>query len=247
MTVLKGKPWLNGIVDTFIGANLINESAIPHKNRLVVVLVDSAFETACRAYLKYKANITLADSHRHRENLINTVKAKLSAIDPEVWDNINYYYQEIRCDLYHQSAGKTITDEALMEYRETIEFVINTAFKIQMADLVHAQRITTKSTEPKETTDDKTEINWKKISTKTDMVLMGVSFTTPQNATELIEYFRKEGTRIKIKGDEFTNIVARNSGSKNYFYFNKELKRWEVTAMGRYKVRQLLDEGKNEQ
>ncbi len=46
--------------------------------------------------------------------------AKLDHIDQQVWDNINFYYQDIRCDLYHQSAGKTVTDDALLDYRDTV-------------------------------------------------------------------------------------------------------------------------------
>jgi hypothetical protein len=86
-----------------------------------VILIDSAFETACRAFLQHKAKIKLGDSHKHRDNLISTMKSKLKEIDSEVWDNINFYYEEIRCDFYHQSAGKTITETAVLDYRDTVE------------------------------------------------------------------------------------------------------------------------------
>jgi hypothetical protein len=55
-------PWLRGIIDTLVGARLISQSAIPHRNRLAVILFDSAFETSCRAYLTHKAKIKLSDS-----------------------------------------------------------------------------------------------------------------------------------------------------------------------------------------
>ena len=56
-------PWLRGIMDTLVGAELLRLSAIPHRNRLAVILIDSAFETACRSYLQHKAKIKLSDSH----------------------------------------------------------------------------------------------------------------------------------------------------------------------------------------
>ena len=108
--------WLPGIIDTLIGAHLIKNSNIPYRNRLSVILLDSAFETACRTFLQYAARITLTEKHRYRDNLISTMKSKLTDVDNPVWDNINYFYNEIRCDFYHISAGKTIPDESFLEY-----------------------------------------------------------------------------------------------------------------------------------
>ena len=130
------KPWLRGIIDTLVGAELLRGSAIPHRNRLAVILIDSGFETACRAFLQYKAKIKLSDSHKHRDALISTMKSKLPDIDANVWDNINYYYEEIRCDFYHESAGKTVIDTSLLDYRDTVEFVIDTAFGMKVRPMV---------------------------------------------------------------------------------------------------------------
>ena len=131
-------PWLRGIIDTLVGADLLCGSAIPHRNRLAVILIDSAFETACRAFLQHKAKIKLGEAHKHRDNLISTMKSKLSDVDADVWDNITFYYEEIRCDFYHESAGKTVTDTALLDYRDTVEFVIDTAFGAKVRPKVEA-------------------------------------------------------------------------------------------------------------
>jgi hypothetical protein len=69
-------PWMRGVIDTLVGAELLRGSAIPHRNRLVVILIDSAFETACRAFLQHKEKIKMGDSHRHRDNLISTMRSK---------------------------------------------------------------------------------------------------------------------------------------------------------------------------
>ena len=123
-------PWLRGVTDTLVGAELLRASAIPHRNRLAVILIDSAFETACRSYLQHKAKIKLGDTHKHRDNLISAMKSKLGGLDIAAWDSIDFYYEGIRCDFYHQSAGKTITDTALLDYRDPVEFVIDAAFGI---------------------------------------------------------------------------------------------------------------------
>lgn len=98
MPEAKLSPWLHGVIDTLVGAEVLRTSTIPNRNRLAVILIDSAFETACRAFLQHKEKIKLQETHRHRENLISAVKAKLPHIVEQVWDDINYYYQDIRCD-----------------------------------------------------------------------------------------------------------------------------------------------------
>ena len=118
----KAGPWLEGVVDTLAGAAILRESGLPTKNRLAVILIDSAFETACRAYLRHVAKLKLDDSHKRRENLVATVRNKLSQIDKNVWDSINYYYEDVRNDFYHQSAGKTLTDVAVLDYLDTVQF-----------------------------------------------------------------------------------------------------------------------------
>ena len=105
-------PWIHGVVEGMAGALLLHESGFPQRNRLAVLLLDSALETAVRAFLRYKAKIRLTEAHKNRENLFKVVRSNLQTVDPEVWDTLDYYYQEVRCELYHESAGKTITNDA---------------------------------------------------------------------------------------------------------------------------------------
>lgn len=248
MSEYKSGPWLAGIVDTLVGANLIRQSTISHRNRLAVVLIDSAFETACRAYLRYKAKIKLTDAHRYRDNLIKTVKDKLKGVEAGVWDSIDYYYNEIRCDLYHDSAGKTITDVSLLEYKETVEFIIDTAFDIQTAMIVNSGLSKVQSGTPsvKDNSNIDNDIQWDKLSGKVDKLLVAISEIHPKNTTDVNEFFKREGVPLRLLQTDFTNIVARNKGSKNFFYYNKELRQWELSGTGRFKVRQILQEEKND-
>lgn len=141
MSQKKVSPWLQGVVETLAGAEVLRRSNIPNRNRLAVILIDSAFETACRAFLRHKVKIKSQDNHRHRENLMSTVKTKLSHIEKYIWDDINYYYQDVRCDFYHQSASKTIADDALLDYIDTVRFVIDKAFDVDTSALVKIELV----------------------------------------------------------------------------------------------------------
>lgn len=241
----KSNPALRGVIDTFLGVELIYRSTIPDRNRLAVILIDSAFETACRAFLQYKARITLSDAHKHRDNLIKTVKSKLTAIDEEVWQNIDYYYTEIRCDFYHQSAGKTITDVPLLDYRDNVQFVIDTAFGISISDLVAAQFAALQTNASPSPDKGDTTLYLHLIPDRVDKVLIAVARCNPKTVEDVNQYFHQAGEGLRLDTNEFLNVVARNSGSKKLFYHSKESKSWVLSALGRFRLDQLQKEQHN--
>ena len=241
---MAAKPWMAGIVDTFVGAELLRRSAIPHRNRLAVILIDSAFETACRAYLKHVTKIKLVENHRHRENLVKAVKGRLSDIDDDVWASIDYYYTEIRCDFYHESAGKTITDVALLDYRDAVEFVVDAALGTNMNNTVIAEVdvLLTSLEESSHGSDPTEQIQVTELPDRATKTLVAVARIRPAKVDQVNEFFRQEGDSLRLKSEEFSNIVARNSGSKKYFYHSKESKTWQLSALGKFKFGQLAKE-----
>jgi hypothetical protein len=239
----KGKPWLQGIVDTLIGARFLRQTTIPHRNRLVVILLDSALETGCRAYLRHERNIKLDVAHRHRDNLMKLVRSKLTDIDSEVWDGLDFYYEEIRNDLYHDSANKTLTDSAILDYEEAVYFVLDRAFAVKIGELVEEAiggLAPAAGSEP--LTSTIASIDWSRLPSRTDRVLAGVSVLSPRKVDELNTFFKKEGVPLRLTPQEFGNILARNSGSKNFFYYDKDEKRWALSASGRFKLATLQKE-----
>jgi hypothetical protein len=234
-------PWIAGVVDTLVGARIILGTNIPHRNRLAVILMDTAFETACRAYLKHRKKIKLTDAHRNRDTLVKAVHGNLKEIDVAVWDSLNYYYEEIRNDLYHESAGKTITDASLLDYQDTVEFVIGRAFEVSVSPMVSAELEKLKISDAANAPDfgSVATPGLHGVSDRVDKVIVGVATAQPQNVNALNEFFKREGDSLRLKPAEFTNIVARNSGSKRFFYYSKEQKVWGLSSAGRFKLSQI--------
>ena len=239
------KPWLEGIIDTLVGARFLLQSAIPHKNRLAVILFDSAFETGCRTYLRNIAKVKLDEAHKHRENLMALAKAKLSGIDTDVWSSLDYYYDEIRNDFYHVSASKTLTESAVLDYEETVQFVLDKAFSVKMKDLVE-MRIKSAAHPEAPILDSQREVNWAKALTRTERILAAVSAISPRRVDEVNSYFKKQGIPLRITANEFTNTVARNTGSRNFFFFDRDQKRWGLSALGKFRLASLLKEIAND-
>jgi hypothetical protein len=214
------RPWLAGLVDTLVGSQLLSSSSIPHRNRLAVLLIDSAFETACRAYLRYVAKIPLEESHKHRENLVKATKAKLLGIDDIVWETIDFNYQEIRNDLYHQASAKTVTDESLLAYRESVEFVIDKAFGVDSSQYVNVamQHMFDSADTGKRNEASVQNVLMTTVPDTVDKLVLAIAATSPQSYLDVKQYMRKQGENTKLSSKEFTNIVARHSGSKRLFY-----------------------------
>lgn len=240
-------PWLRGIIDTLVGADLLRGSAIPHRNRLAVILIDSAFETACRAFLQHKAKIKLGENHKHRDSLISAMKSKLSAIDSAVWDNINFYYEEVRCDFYHQSAGKTITDTAVLDYRDTVEFVVDTAFGIKVRPIVEQQLVAAQTTEIADESagDSSSTMHVVDATDRATKVLIAVAAVAPKSVEDVNAFFRREGESLRLKAEDFTSVLARNSGSKKLFYFDRNGRCWKLSKLGRKKLDDASHEESN--
>jgi hypothetical protein len=238
------KLWMAGLRDTLVAAKMISMSQIPHRNRLAVILLDSAFETACRAYLRHISKIQLEETHKHRDILVKTIKSKLTEIDNEVWETIDFYYQEIRNDFYHQTSMKTITDDSLFEYSESVGFVIDIAFKVDSTQLVDSMlQSVSKTDKPASSSETSSQsILITSISDRVHKIIVAVDTLNPKSFSEVNDFFKKEGDSTKLTKDEFTNIVARHTGSKRNFYFNKDSKRWELSSLGRFKLTQLKEE-----
>jgi hypothetical protein len=242
------RPWLAGLVDSLLGARLLTESDIPHRNRLSILLLDSAFETTCKAFLRYVAKIPLDESHKHRENLVKATKAKLAGIDDIVWETIEFNYQEIRNDLYHQATSKTITDDSLMSYKEAIEFIIDNSFGVNSAQLVEAaaHKYLKRPTSDGNSELQPSPVLLAKIGDKVDKILCVVAETTPRSYSDVNDYLKRQGERLRLTSEEFNAITARNRGSKRLFYYNTDEKKWELSALGKFKYMQLREDIVNE-
>ncbi|RJP28011.1 MAG: hypothetical protein C4533_05910 [Candidatus Omnitrophota bacterium] len=231
------QPWLRGIIDTLTAANLIKHSKIEHRNRLVVILLDSALEIAFRSFLKRIKRIQLSEAHKHRENLVKAVQNNIS-FDAEVWDSINYYYEDIRCDFYHTSSDKTLTDKSLETYIELVEFVINSLLNIKCRDFIlkPSEVMTTEGASK----DQEKPIYFGDLKSDLEVFLVGVDKYNPSSLTELLEHLKKEGVRKKFTYKQFNNCVGANY--RHLFYYDKSTKRWNLSSEGLRKLRSLKEQ-----
>jgi hypothetical protein len=74
---------------------------------------------------------------------------------------------------------------------------------------------------------------------RVEKMIVAVAKVNPRSHEEVNEYFKREGDTLRVKAGAFTDIVARNSGSKRFFYYSREQKVWTLSAAGQFKLSQL--------
>lgn len=119
----------------FHRAKVIRSTGIQHRNRLALVLLDSGLEIAFKNFLEFEKSFNIPEgAMREREQLHKIVK-KHTSFDDDVWRRIDFFYK-MRCDLYHEESGKTMSDSLLKEFHELVELVIDQLFGVESRKLI---------------------------------------------------------------------------------------------------------------
>ena len=125
----KGKsrvlPWKKSLTDMLLISDKIFHKKEPeHRNRVVVLLFDSAVEVGMRAYLRLVINTkesTTESSEQDFNKLVKSVKAasKNQNLDKDTWGNIEQMHR-IRNKLYHEFAEMTVEDSSILSYKAAV-------------------------------------------------------------------------------------------------------------------------------
>ena len=129
--ILAQKPWAAGLVDSVIAADLIFKHSLSQKNRISLILLDSALEIAYKEYLVNERNIGGQPFKNICDNRADVQKELLKhiSIPQETVQKIDHYYK-LRCDLIHQRATPNITDPQVEDYRAIVEDLLQRMFGI---------------------------------------------------------------------------------------------------------------------
>src|SRR2546428_3399862 len=100
-------PWVRGLADNLAAAKLLLDSTLESRNRLALILLDSALEIGFREYLENVKKITGLDEEamKHRETLVKVVRRNSRIIEDD-WTRVDFFYV-LRCNCYHESASLT--------------------------------------------------------------------------------------------------------------------------------------------
>ena len=130
----KDKPWVRGLYEGVIAADLIGKQKLEQKNRIVLILLDSTLEIAFKEFLvndsgHHYSDQALLNMFKQRHLVQDEVK-KYVTLTPATWKKIGHYYN-LRCDLVHKRASAGISDKDIAEFREVVEAVLKKLYKLK--------------------------------------------------------------------------------------------------------------------
>lgn len=138
--VLDSKPWTRGAFESIQAVELISTKSFEQKNRIALIVLDSALETGLKDYLVFQSGHTYTEKdlnkifdtiNSSRRNVIKEVRQYImtGATYEKYWNKVEYYYKK-RCDFIHSTSTTFVSPIELDEYKKTVEFILAKLFGI---------------------------------------------------------------------------------------------------------------------
>jgi len=217
-------PYIAGVSDDVRCVGMIMASALPTKNRLAFLTLDSVLEIALRVFLKHKKKITLDPvKHRPRAILLSIAEKNMS-VDHSVWEQISYYYEDIRCPLYHQASDMTVTQPILDDFVETVLFLFKEMFSMDARTFISEGTSILSAVNDVSTDNDKIDTD---SLSKMDKVVLALGTKPLPSAKAIIDTIRSMG----VAGDLTTNTISIYLSRGRYFYWSEEESLWKLTEL----------------
>jgi hypothetical protein len=132
--VAKKKPWVKGLYEGIIAADLISKQHLEQRNRIALIVLDSTLEIAFKEFLvndsgAYYTDAQLQQIFRTRHNLQIEV-VKFVKLTPATWKKITHF-SDLRNKLIHQRATAGVNDSEIEDFRELVEAVLKKLFRLK--------------------------------------------------------------------------------------------------------------------
>jgi hypothetical protein len=227
-------PWVRGLADNLAAAKLLLDSTLESRNRLALILLDSALEIGFREYLENVKKITgNPEAMRHRETLIKMVR-KNSQITDADWGQIDFFYQ-LRCDCYHESASLTLNDTLIGEFYTLVSSIVDLLFDVTIsAHLPNQADIMGKTLSP---------LSIPVSAARSDVEEIVIAlFDGPFKTTkEISEKLKQKGSKRRMTPSK---ISSRMSDAKYKHLFYAGADGWILSDAGRDRFFEVADRGK---
>ena len=132
--VAQRKPWVRGLYEGVIAADLISKQNLEQANRISLIVLDSTLEIAFKEFLvkesgHYYSDANLSKIFASRHN-VQTEVQKYVKIDATIWKKISHY-SDMRNKLIHQRATAGVSRNDLADFRSVVEHVLKKLYKLK--------------------------------------------------------------------------------------------------------------------
>jgi len=132
--VAKKKPWVRGLYEGVIAADLIAKQSLEQGNRISLIVLDSTLEIAFKEFLVHDSGTYYTDSQLlaifKTRHTVHTEIKKYVTLTAVIWGKIAHY-SDLRNKLIHQRASAGITPAELADFRSVVEGVLKKLYKLK--------------------------------------------------------------------------------------------------------------------
>jgi len=128
------KPWIVGAYESLqVAEMLAGKKTLQQRNRIALIVLDSALEIAFKDFLAHEAKQPLGeqkllDLFKDRESVHKEIE-KTVLNGSQVWQRVRYYYK-LRCELVHKRASVSVSDADIANFRSVVEKLLSQLFGI---------------------------------------------------------------------------------------------------------------------
>jgi hypothetical protein len=134
-TDFKQKPWLRGVVEGYLAAQLARKWKLDNANRFSLILLDSTLEIAMKDFLVHESGQAFSDAKlvslfavRHD---VEAEVRKHITLASDVWKRVAYFYK-LRCKLVHEKASTPISTKDVISYESTFVTLVQAMFGLKL-------------------------------------------------------------------------------------------------------------------
>lgn len=198
------QPWIRGIAESLSAAKLIIASKLGSRNRHALILLDSTLEIAFKEFLLYVVGIRdLETTHTQYRDVLHKIVKRNTTFSKDVWDSIEFFYER-RCNLYHEDAASTLTDDMIFDFFNLVIWTTDSLFGTQIQGMIQ-------SPESLRAGDTAIVIDVNEATTQVDALLFAISDRAVFGPGEVMEELNRLGYRGKISAKRVSDIMASPS------------------------------------
>jgi Histidine kinase-, DNA gyrase B-, and HSP90-like ATPase len=133
-TVAKKKPWVRGLYEGVIAADLIAKLQLEQRNRIALIVLDSTLEIAFKEYLVHDSGQHYSDAQLlsvfKTRHTVHTEIKKYVNFSPTIWGKVAHY-SDLRNKLIHQRATAGVSDTEIIDFRDVVEGVLKKLYALK--------------------------------------------------------------------------------------------------------------------
>lgn len=218
-----------GLIDHLAAVKLLRETNIEGRNRLSLILLDSALEIGFKQYLIYEKGIDLQEpALTHRDKLEKIMKNN-SSFDDDTWKQIDFYYDE-RCGAYHKEAEKTLTEPHIEKFFDLVIKVFNRLFGMDsMARIPSLDSMLPTSMKP---------VDLSKLNKPIDLIVVAVQNSKSKSSVDIRKALERLGCKKKLAPSKIAAYL-NSQAYHNLFYKDEETGVQKLSDAGRLHYEKL--------